>query len=99
VTHLREAILEELQRRNYAKTTVQDDIETVERQGVPNPSEQTSRDQRLRRWSANHCPLTGLRSRSRRHRSRPRRPKYLLRAKPPMKSARSEIRAMEPSMR
>jgi hypothetical protein len=99
VTHLREAILEELQRRNYAKATVHDDIESVERLGVPNPSEQTSRDQRLRRWSANHCPLTGLRSRSRRHRSRPRRPKYLLRAKPPMKSARSESRAMEPSMR
>jgi hypothetical protein len=39
VTHLREAILEELQRRNYAKATVHDDIESVERLGVPNPSE------------------------------------------------------------
>ena len=40
VTHLREAILEELQRRNYAKTTVHDNIESVERLGVPRPSEQ-----------------------------------------------------------
>ena len=31
VTHLRQAMLEELQRRNYAKTTVQYYIQAVER--------------------------------------------------------------------
>jgi site-specific recombinase XerD len=31
VTHLRQAMLEELQRRNYAKTTVQYDIRAIER--------------------------------------------------------------------
>jgi hypothetical protein len=33
VTHLRQAMLDELQRRNYAKTTVQYYIQAVERDG------------------------------------------------------------------
>ena len=43
VTRLKQAMLEELQRRNFSMTTVHDDIESVEPLGVLERSKQTSR--------------------------------------------------------